>query len=120
MDDELANIQQSLQGRLITATSTNDIDLIEIEYLGRKGKINALFSQLKTLSVDDLKSAGKKINNLKLEVEAHIASAKKGVLMQEDKSFWVDPTLPGNAPALGSLHVVTQTVDDIRAIFSRL
>ncbi|KXK10926.1 MAG: hypothetical protein UZ22_OP11002000558 [Microgenomates bacterium OLB23] len=47
MDDALAEIQQSLQTQLAAVTSRKELDSIEVEFLGRKGKINALFSQLK-------------------------------------------------------------------------
>jgi phenylalanyl-tRNA synthetase alpha chain len=120
MDDELASIQQSLQTHLDAISSLNELQATETEYLGRKGKLNGFFARLKDLSAEEVKSAGEKINALKSHIETELAAKKITLLAAEDTKHWIDPTLPGSAPKLGSLHIVSQTIKDIREIFSKI
>lgn len=120
MDDELASIQQSLKKELTAISTLQDLQNLETEFLGRKGKLNSLFSKLKELTPDEIKSAGEKINALKAHVEENVAATRKTLLVKEDSKTWTDPTLPGVAQDLGSLHIVSQTIKDIRDIYSKI
>jgi len=120
MDDELTRIQQSLKTQLSAISSLKDLDALEIDILGRKGSVNLLFSKLKDEQPEQVREYGEKINSLKNHILQEISLKKHQLLESSEKSSWVDTTLPGNAPKPGSLHIVTQTIEDIRDIFSRL
>lgn len=120
MDDALADIQQSLQEKLRDVTSLQQLRDVETQYLGRKGKINALFGNIKNLSTEDIRTAGAKINTTKQSIEEALANKKSELLAASESDAWLDTTLPGQAGELGSLHIVSKTISDIRAIFSQL
>lgn len=120
MDDELASLQQSLKSKLAAITSLQDLESIETEFLGRKGFLNALFTRLKELPKEEIRQSGEKINEVKQLVEQELTQKKTALLHQEDSKVWIDPTLPGTAQELGSLHIVSQTIKDIRDIYSKI
>lgn len=110
----IENIQQEFNNDLEKISILLDIENIEIKYLGRKGKINDLFSQMK-----DPKTEGKLINNLKKEIEEKITN-KKNSLFQNETSSIIDSTLPGKKVNTGSLHLVTTAIEEISNIFEKL
>lgn len=120
MDDALASLQQSLKTKLATVASLQDLEKIETEYLGRKGLLNALFAQLKDLPKEKIKEHGEKINEVKRFTELELAQKRTDLLQQEDTKIWIDPTLPGTSQELGSLHIVSQTIKDIRDIYAKI
>lgn len=120
MDDALASLQQSLKTKLATVASLQDIEKITTEFLGRKGLLNALFAQLKDLPKEKIKEHGEKINEVKRFTEQELAQKRTDLLQQEDTKIWIDPTLPGTSQELGSLHIVSQTIKDIRDIYAKI
>ena len=51
--------------------SSNQLDLqnVKVAYLGKKGKITELLKSLKDLSLDEKKSTGAELNQLRSEVD---------------------------------------------------
>ena len=56
--------------------SSNQLDLqnVKVAYLGKKGKITELLKSLKDLSLDEKKSTGAELNQLRSEVDNLIKS----------------------------------------------
>jgi phenylalanyl-tRNA synthetase alpha chain len=101
--------------------STQDIEKVRIDYLGKKGSITEILKDLRNLSVDEKKVVGKHVNAVKVKLEelikekhAQFAGRERGV-----KEF-IDPTLPGKRVALGRRHPIMQTIDEIAQIFREL
>lgn len=101
-------------------TSAEAVAQFRNQFLGRKsGKITDLFKQMPTLAPEERKSFGAKINALKDLAEARLADAQTQTQPKSnDKS--VDFTLPGTPIQLGSLHPLTQTLNDIKQFFAML
>ena len=97
---------------------------MRVASLGKKGSVSALLGTLGKMSPDERKVAGPAINSLKKEiaalVEARLATLKQAALEQRLKSEKVDVTLPLRPGPLanGSIHPVSQVIDEITAIFS--
>ena len=88
----------------------------QVKYLGKKG----LFAQLAAVirQVDDKKSAGETLNQLKVDLEKLAASRVKFKPTQIASD--VDMTLPAADGAVGHLHPISQAIEEITAIFARL
>ena len=122
MDDELKKLQSNFHASLKAVISLESLQTLSIEYLGRKGHINGLFGKMRGLSVDDVKKAGQKINELKGEIESAIET-KKGELSAKrsaDLLKSINTSLPGTKPRIGHLHPTTQTIRDINSFFKYL
>ncbi|MQY64693.1 MAG: phenylalanine--tRNA ligase subunit alpha [Calditrichaeota bacterium] len=113
--------------RVRTAGQDADVETVEqirIAFLGRKGKLAALFARLGSLTKDERPEAGQQLNKLK----SHIADSLKSIhyeLSFEDTivlkdAVGIDLTLPGDPIPLGTIHPVTRIEKQIKDIFLRL
>lgn len=92
--------------------------------LGKKGRITGLMGDMRALSPEERKERGQQLNALKDEVAAAIEE-RRGVLAKEAlakrlEAERVDVTLPVRPEAQGRIHPITQTIDEIVAIFAAM
>lgn len=120
MNEDIQSIHTSLTEKLSAVSSLEQLETLSIEFLGRKGHLNSLFSRFKELSPEEVKEAGQKINALKMEVETALSAKRTELAGSDAHVSWTDTTLPGARHPRGSLHVVTQTIRELRRIFASL
>ena len=99
-----------------------EIDELRSKYLGRKGKVSALFSLMGKASPEERPTLGRKLNKLKSELTA-IFDKKEASTLASNQSLEddaVDLTLPGVAPRVGSIHILEQTLQEIKEIFKSI
>jgi phenylalanyl-tRNA synthetase alpha chain len=101
------------------ATSEVILENLRIKYLGRKGIINKLFEEIKTLPKEKRREKGQKINEIKKEIETLI-DHKKNELKKTQKEEFFDSTLPGKPYPKGSLHPLTYVIEEIVNIFQKI
>ena len=102
-----------------SSQDSNEIESFKIEFLGRKGVINDLFSDFKNVPSDQKKEYGQKINELKNLTSKKYEDLKLGV-KQSSKSISEDYTKPGFPISSGSLHPITIIKNRIINIFSKV
>jgi len=101
--------------------SLSELENFRIKYLGKKGKITSALKSLKDLSLEEKKLLGRELNELKELLEEKLKLKEKEILLkEEDKDLGLDLTLPGRTPSIGTLHPLTQIIDELCEIFSRL
>jgi phenylalanyl-tRNA synthetase alpha chain len=120
----LDQFEQTGKDALAELESVTDLDALEayrIKYLGRKGSVTQLLSQIGKLPKEDKPKAGQIANQVKKEVTAAF-EAKKAALEQtaKPKGPFVDVTLPGHPLSIGKPHVITQTIAELLDIFGRM
>ena len=97
----------------------DEIESLKIQFLGRKGIVNDLFSEFKNVPSDQKKEYGQKINELK-----NLAQIKydelKSVNSKSTKSISEDLTKPGFPISIGTLHPITLIKNQIIEIFSKV
>lgn len=118
---DLQALQEEFKSQLAEVRDPQALENLRIAYLGRKGKLAHLFSEMGTLSREERPKFGELLNQLKSLVEKALSEKEKslGGSVKSDSSF-DDPTLPGVPPRLGRLHPITQTIREICDIFTRL
>ncbi|GAB5520855.1 MAG: phenylalanine--tRNA ligase subunit alpha [Rhodothermales bacterium] len=96
------------------------IESFRIQYLGRKsGAITNLFKQIKDIAADERKTFGQRVNALRSLAEARIAEAETVMSSAAgQEATHLDLTLPGRRPVLGSIHPLTDTLEEIKRIFA--
>ncbi|OGU50667.1 MAG: phenylalanine--tRNA ligase subunit alpha [Ignavibacteria bacterium GWC2_35_8] len=106
--------------------SSASIDLkileeIRIKYLGRNGLVTNLFEELKSVSKEEKPALGKSLNSLRDQITSKITELKQNLtlLLEKEKSH-IDLSLPGRHKQLGSNHLLTQTLNEIKSIFRSL
>ena len=106
------------------AETTQELDTIRVEYLGKKGKLTDILKSLSSLPASEKPKMGQLVNQAKREISQHIEACfevlKEKELEKKLASESIDVTLPGRQRASGSLHPVTQTRRRINEYFSRL
>ena len=98
-------------------TQSKDIELIRLKYLGRNGVIADLFKNLDTASKEDRPKYGQLLNQLKNDITGKIDSYSSG---QDniDGNDIIDIALPGKNYPIGSIHILEQTLNEIKRIFN--
>ena len=117
--------QVALTKEEIKSFSTPDKDPAEafrIQFLGTKGVIKSLMSEMKNVPVDNRREMGQMLNDLKLlaeEKHKQLANASNNNgKMQAGES--IDVTLPGESLSTGSRHPISIVRNRIVSIFQRL
>ena len=100
----------------------NQIENFRSTYLGRKGKVASLFSLMGKASNEDRPALGNSLNKLKTDLAtlfsnkvAEINSSKQKA--QDDS---IDLSLPSKQQRLGSIHILEQTLSEIKEIYQSI
>ena len=93
------------------------IESLRVKYLGRKGLISDLFSQIPKLSNEQKPLAGKLLNELKIEIGKLFESFTHESEIRYDVE---DITLPGRNFPKGFKHPIQSTLDEIKSIFNNI
>ncbi|MDP2209303.1 MAG: phenylalanine--tRNA ligase subunit alpha [Bacteroidota bacterium] len=121
MKETIDEIRNQLDFEITKVNSLPELDQFRIKYLARKGIIAELFETLKNVPPDQKPSLGKELNELRTHAQ-NLHDEKKNNLEsnQSSQSELIDITLPGRRKWIGSLHPITQTLNEIKSIFLRL
>lgn len=117
-DRMLAEAQQALQ----RAETEQAVQQVRVEYLGRKGKVNELFTRIPQLPPEERPAAGRAANELKQKLADLVAQAQERIASgaAEQTAARPDPTLPGIRPPRGSIHPIVQVMDELVDIYREL
>jgi len=116
---DISALKKTLISELLAA-SISSIEDLEVSYLGRNGKINDLLKNIKSLSLEEKKTAGKDINAFKIFVTEEIKKTKASLYEKKEQEMQVDVTLPPSLDEPGSLHPITIAVNEITSIFNKI
>lgn len=95
----------------------DSLENLKIKFLGRKGLIANLFSQIPNLSNDQKPIAGKLLNQLKIELENSFPSDTESASHLEEI---IDRSLPGVIYPPGNKHPIQSTMDEIKRLFGQI
>lgn len=113
-------LQNKVSEELTNASTIQAVSELELAYLGRNGTVNELLKGMKSLSLEEKKTAGRDINSLKTFVTNEIKKAKDVLYLKEDQTKNEDVTLPPPLDESGSLHPITIAVNEITEIFNKI
>ena len=102
-----------------SAKSLEQLNELEIKYLGRNGEINKLLSTIKDIPDEEKREYGQKVNLLKTEIKKYI-EIKKLIVSKQKSEVFFDKTMPGKAYPKGSLHIVSLAIEEITKIFEKI
>ena len=115
-----------IRGKYIAAVAGANaeaaLEEVRLAALGKKGEISALMATLGKMDPEERKAAGAGLNALKDEIDAALRAKKSALgdaaLDARLKSEWLDVTLPGRPRRMGTVHPVSQVMDELTAIFA--
>lgn len=121
MIDKINSVREELLSEIASITSSTSLEESKIKYLSRNGIIAGLFSQLKDLPSEEKPRVGKVLNELRTLAQSSFDEKEKEFeLKQAQTAGYVDLTLPGRSKPVGTKHPITQTIEEIVRIFSRM
>lgn len=118
LDDKIAEVRNGFSSEISNVINIKQLEDIRIKYLSRNGLVANLFEELKNASKEEKPALGRNLNLLRNNLTEEYNS-KKNILdnsASQSKSK-IDLTLPGYAKKIGSKHILTQTLDEIKTIF---
>ena len=123
MPDDIDELREQIEAESIE--SEDEAEAFRIKYLGRnQGAIPALFDRIGDLPPEERPTFGKRVNALKDRAQERLDEARARLKRDEQhaKAFGadVDLTLPGRRGFRGSIHPLTQTLDEILRILRGL
>jgi phenylalanyl-tRNA synthetase alpha chain len=118
---DLTTIHNSALQAIEAANDVASLDVVRVQFLGKKGELTGLLKGLGKLSAEDRPAAGAEINKVKGVLQDAISS-KKDLLEQSAidaklSAEAIDVSLPGRNAELGSHHPVTIVLRRIEAFF---
>lgn len=120
----ISQLKKSFTEELSHAKSTRQLEELKVSFLGKKGKIASLMSELRNASPEEKPLLGKLINDLKEEIEALLESAFAAAQGEElEKALEgekIDISLPGRRRYLGRKHPLSQVMDQVLSILSEM
>ena len=97
-----------------------EVEQFRVRFLGRKGIMNDLFEQFKTLPGEQKKEVGIALNRLKTAAQAKVEEFKNFVEQAPEMNDTHDLTLPADFQGRGSRHVLSVVMNEIVDIFARI
>jgi len=115
---EKYNSQEKISG----ISDEKQLEAVRVKYLGRKGMVASMYSNLGTLPNNKKPEEGKKINEFRAVVTQLIEDKKKELTARKRQVSQkaIDVTIPGVTRRIGRAHILTQTIDEICTIFEQL
>ncbi len=119
---DLKALEQELLGAITSAADLTALEAARVAALGKKGRVSELMKALGGMSPDERKAAGPLYNGLRDSVTDAINSRKT---LLEDAAInaklaaeRIDVTLPVRPEFEGSIHPVSQVMDEVIEIFA--
>jgi len=122
--ESIASIKASAKAEASRVTSLQEAKEAKVQYLGKKGKVTELLKGLGQVSKEDRPLVGKKVNELKQELDelfdTLLSQHEQSEQLKKIQSEQVDITLPGRRVRPGFRHPLRKVMDEIIAVFQGL
>lgn len=117
----IEKIQQLLtEVEQLTAQNAEELEMLRIKYLSKKGAINELMADFRNVPAENKKEVGMKLNELKNRAQEKIAALKETFENQDTDCCDLDLTRTAYPVDLGTRHPLSIVKNEIIDIFSRL
>ncbi len=121
---DIESLKAQIESEAALINSAAELDQFRIKYLGRKGVVADLTGSIPSLPKEERAVFGQRVNILKNKLNSLLSEKelllKAAAPVSQDVSFPVDISMPGIAPVLGRLHPITQVINEICSIFTRM
>lgn len=120
--DGLDALRATYLAGIAGAADETALEEIRVAALGKKGEISLKMRELGGMDPAARQAAGAALNALKDEIDAALRARKTalGDAAMESRlaSEWLDVTLPGRPRRMGTIHPVSQVMEEVTAIFA--
>src|SRR6185312_12162378 len=121
---DIQSLERDIVASISAASDETALEGVRVSALGKKGSIGELLKTLGGMSPDERKTNGPLFNTLRDRVSDAIATRKSelasATLNARLASERIDVTLPARPEPQGTIHPVSQVLDEVTAIFADL
>jgi phenylalanyl-tRNA synthetase alpha chain len=121
---DIAALQSDILTQIAAAGDEAALEAVRVATLGKKGSVSALLATMGSLAPDERKVQGPKFNGLRDAVTQAIAARKAeladAALEARLGCEKLDVTLPARPENTGTVHPISQVLDEVTAIFADL
>ena len=122
--DDLKQIETDVTAAINGVNDIDSLDKLRVAELGKKGRVSLLMRGLGKMTPEQRQEFGPKLNGLKTALNDKI-SDRKNILEEEALgarllSEKIDITLTPKPEGKGSIHPITQVVDEVTEIFTEM
>ena len=119
---DTVSLQADILAQVSAAGDETALEAVRLTALGKKGSVSELMKTLGGMSPEERKAQGPLLNGLRDAVTEAIAARKAqlsdAALDTRLAAEKIDVTLPPRAEAQGSVHPISQVLEEITAIFA--
>ncbi len=124
MSEKTTEIMQSFSEALSKIDNMEELEKLRVEYIGKKGLVTELMKEMKSLSDEEKKTFGQKVNVLKNEVNDKISQKReeikqKEIELENSRMSEFDISMPANI-SRGSYHPITLVQRQCEEIFKSM
>ncbi len=117
MIEEIKKISKEITGKLENITDEDTLQQFRMEYLVKKGKLQKLFDNMKSVPKEDKPLVGKELNILRSKAEKTFNQLAEKFQSEKESTPDIDVTLPGRRGFSGHFHPVLSIMDKMTGIF---
>ncbi len=118
LTEKIKEIESTLSEEISKVANSNQLEEFRVKYLSRNGIVSKLFDELKNASKEEKPLLGKALNEFRNSVTNRFHDLKDRIESSgKTSSIKLDLTLPSFDKVIGSRHILTQTLDEIKNIF---
>lgn len=122
--EQLKSIKIEANASLATVTDLGSLAEWDKAWLGPQGAISAVLKGMGQIPAEQRPEAGRMANQVKGDLTAALESRRtklrSGALEARLESERLDVTMPGRPPVVGTIHPVSQMIDELSEIFAYL
>ncbi len=120
MLNEIKALSEEIKAKLSEIKNAEYLENFRLEYLVKKGKVQAFFDALKDVPKEEKPLVGKELNLLRNFVEQSYKALTEQLKGSETATPELDLTLPGRTNFRGTYHPVLKTMSQMVSIFESL
>ena len=117
----LAELRQAAAAEVAACATPDELETVQVKYLGRKGSLNGILRGLGQLPADERPAMGALANQVKDEILGVLGARQNALLaaqmaraLQEER---LDVTMPGRQRPLGHIHPLRAVEEEVVDIF---
>ena len=116
--DKINELLKEVQN--LHAANSDELEALRLKYLSKKGIINDLMNDFRTVAADQKREVGMKLNELKKQTQDRIAALKEQFEAISESKMDADLTRTAYPIKLGTRHPITLVKNEIIDIFGRM
>jgi len=121
MKEEISKIKENSISEIKEANDLKQLNDLKVKYLGKKGELTLVLRQMGTLAPEERPVMGELVNKVRDELNSLIEEKEKELkrkeLLKRLETENIDVTEPSKKINLGSLHPITQIINEVEEIF---